>query len=101
MPWDKGHQMLITVDGTQYEFDQDKFMLSEATAIEKVCGCTFQEWGERLQKGSMEAIQALVWIVQKRVNPELRFKDVDFPLASIEIVEDEPDPTDPPAVTTG
>lgn len=56
--------MNITIAGVKYEFDSEKLMLSEARSIEKVCGCTFQEWSERLQAGSMEALAALVWIVQ-------------------------------------
>jgi hypothetical protein len=81
--------MKITVSGIAYEYDSSKLMLSEARAIEKVCGCTFQEWSERLQTGSMEALAALIWLVQKRDNPELRFSDVDFEINSVEIEEDE------------
>ena len=95
--------MNITIAGVKYEFDSEKLMLSEARSIEKVCGCTFQEWSERLQSGSMEALAALVWIVQKRENPELRFSEVDFPIGSVEIDEDEVDevnPTVPSSDTT-
>lgn len=95
--------MNITIAGVKYEFDSEKLMLSEARSIEKVCGCTFQEWSERLQSGSMEALAALVWIVQKRENPELRFSEVDFAIGSVEIDEDEVDevnPTVPSSDTT-
>lgn len=95
--------MNITIAGVKYEFDSEKLMLSEARSIEKVCGCTFQEWSERLQSGSMEALAALVWIVQKRENPELRFSEVDFEIGSVEIDEDEVDevnPTVPSSDTT-
>ena len=87
--------MNITIAGVKYEFDSEKLMLSEARSIEKVCGCTFQEWSERLQSGSMEALAALVWIVQKRENPELRFSEVDFAIGSVEIDEDEVDEVNP------
>jgi len=95
--------MNITIAGVKYEFNSEKLMLSEARSIEKVCGCTFQEWSERLQAGSMEALAALVWIVQKRENPELRFSEVDFEIGSVEIDEDEVDeanPTVPSSDTT-
>ncbi len=92
--------MKITVDGQQYEFDQDRFMLSEARAIEKVCGVTFKEWGDLLSGGSMEALAALVWIVQKRENPELRFSDVDFPVGSVTVEDESEDPPVPSEVTT-
>jgi hypothetical protein len=51
----------------------------------------------------MEALAALVWIVQKRTNPELRFSEVDFEIGSVEIDEDEVDevnPTVPSSDTT-
>ena len=43
----------------------------------------------------MEALAALVWIVQKRENPELRFSEVDFAIGSVEIDEDEVDEVNP------
>ena len=91
--------MKITIEGHAYDFDTDKLMLSEARAVEKVCGCTFQEWSEQLQAGSMEALAALVWIVQKRENPDLRFNEVDFAISGIEIEEEE-NPAEPSEDTT-
>ena len=84
--------MKLKIDGVEHTFDSNRFMLSEARAIEKVCGCTFQQWSDNLQSGSMEALAALVWIVMKRSDPELRFSDVDFALDSVEIEDDDADP---------
>lgn len=81
--------MKISVDGEQYEFDPEKMLNTEAIAIERATGQTFQQWSKSAQAGSIEAVTALVWIVRKRQQPDLRFKDVEFVLASVDIEDDE------------
>lgn len=79
----------LSVDGRVYEFDQDRLTNVECMAIEKVTGLTFGEWADALQKRSMLAVTALVWVVRKRDEPTLRFSDVEFNVASLDITDDE------------
>lgn len=88
--------MKITVEGTSYDFDPTKIHNVEAMAVEKATGMMFAEWGEALSKGSALAQTALIWIVQKRVNPSLAFDAVSFDMASVQVDdEDKADASDP------
>lgn len=91
--------MRLTIDGEVYDFDPGKLTNVEGMAIETVTGLMFSEWAEALQKGSMTAQTALVWVVKKRQNPTLRFSEVEFSMDSIEVEQDEADPKDVPSTT--
>lgn len=76
--------MKITVDDKVYDFDLTRITNVEGMAIEKVTDKTYLEWSEALQAGSMLAATALVWIIQKRQEPTLRFEDVEFSQLAIQ-----------------
>jgi len=79
----------LHVDGKTYEFDQDRITNVECMAIEKAAGMTTGEWEEALNTGSALAVTALVWIVQKRDEPTLKFDEVEFSISSLNIERDE------------
>lgn len=87
--------MKLTIDGKAYEYDPDTLLNTEMMALEAAVGVTFQQWGEQLQQGSATALTGLVWLVERREQPALRFSDVVFKVASLEIEEEEADPTEP------
>ncbi len=87
--------MKITVDGNTYDFEPDSLRNDEAMLIEKQCGVTFKQWGELLEQGSILAMTALVWIIQRRENSALEFDDVRFEFSSLDI-EDEAVAVPPP-----
>ena len=94
--------MLIKVQVTEdekYDFDTSALDVSEAEAVERVCGCTYTEWWQQLEDGSATAYKALVWTLRKPENPDLRFSEVKFPIGQLEI-EIVPDPTPPPSGDT-
>lgn len=72
-------------------FKPDRLLATEAEAIEKVTGMTFGQWGQALMNGSALAGRALVWVLQKREDAPLRFRDVDFPIGdlSVDLDDDE------------
>jgi len=94
--------MKVTVDGKTYEFHEDRLTNVEGMAVEKVTGWTFGEWIEGLNKKnaeghpvpSMLALTALIWVIQKRDEPSLRFSQVEFAVASLEFELDEDDAED-------
>jgi hypothetical protein len=56
--------LIITYDGRDYQWDLDDTTIEQALAIEKYMGCSFAEWGERLQKGEdLRARRALGWLI--------------------------------------
>ncbi len=81
--------MKITVDGNVYDFEPDSMRNDEAILIEKQCGVTFKQWGELLQEGSIMAMTALVWIIQRRETSGLAFDDVRFQFSGLEVEEPE------------
>ena len=85
--------MKFAVDGKDYEFDDASMTFAEGRAIEKVTGVPFGEVGTLAKKGSMTAIQAMVWVAMKRAEPTLKFSDLDDrPISSVEFaVADESD----------
>lgn len=55
--------MIISYDGRQYPFDMDEVTIQQALKIEKFMGCSFDEWGKKLQAGDLQARQALGWLI--------------------------------------
>lgn len=108
----------FAIDGEKYEFDQHRVMNVEAIAIKRVTSenLGFIDWLKAVSESDVEAITALVWIVRKRIEPELKFSEVEFNvmefIESLEIdaeTDEESDPTDstttpdvgsPPSLTT-
>lgn len=72
-------------DERQWTFDPQKLLSSEAEAIEKVTGLTYEEFGQALVKGSAAARRALLWVYLKREDAPLRFSQVDVPVGSVGI----------------
>jgi hypothetical protein len=73
----------LTVDGETHELDMTRILNTEAIAAQKVTGLTWDQMLTKCDDGDAEAISALVWIAVKRAHPELRFKDLSFPLREV------------------
>lgn len=79
-------------DGTERtweKFRPGRLMTTESEAIEKVTGMTYGEWGGALMKGGTLAGRALVWVLKKREEPTLRFRDVVYAVEALTIGLDE------------
>ena len=91
----------FSVDDDVYELDMQRILNTEAIAVQKVTGMTYDEWLNACDEGDPGAITALVWIAMKRKRPELRYSDVEFPLREVwanreyEGIEEPEDPTPP------
>ena len=70
-------------------FKPNKIMSTEAEAIEGVTQMTFVQWGQALLNGNALCGRALVWVLLKRQNPNLRFKHVDFPIDELSVELDD------------
>lgn len=79
----------VTANGEQYGIDLDRLTFAEGRAIEKVTGGTFKDFGELLQKGSLLATQAIVWVAVKRSRPETPFSALDdWSIGDLDITEE-------------
>jgi hypothetical protein len=80
----------------QFDFDPDKVLSLEAEALENVGGeawDSYADWLDRIGNGNIRARRALLWVMLRRSNPELRFVDVVFRLDEFGIEDvEEPEP---------
>ena len=75
--------MIIDYDGQQYTFDLDDVTVKQALKIEKFMGCSFTEWGKRLQGGEdMRARQALGWLILHG-GADVPVEETDFKLVKL------------------
>lgn len=86
----------ITVRGKSYEFDLLEITAAEATAVEKATGLNgFAWWKSLANEPSVEAIHGLLFVLQRRDDPRLRFEDVQFTVADwmtrVEVETSEPE----------
>jgi hypothetical protein len=72
-------------DERRWTFQPEKLLSSEAEALEKVTGMTYQEFGQALIKGSATARRALLWVYLKREDAPLRFNQIDVPVGAISL----------------
>jgi hypothetical protein len=87
-------------NGVDAVLDIDKVMFAEARAVERVTGKTFREAIQGLTDGSIESMQAIVWLAFKRKQPELKFSDIDsWAISDVQIPDDlgAGSDTEPPA----
>lgn len=59
----------------EWEFDADDLTGDQVILLEDTLDLTFEEWSERLNKGSMKAMLALVWIFRRETDKDLSWTD--------------------------
>jgi hypothetical protein len=85
-------------DRQEFEFDPDNPLNLEAEALESVGGEAWEDYPGFLMRagsGNARARHALLWVMLRRTNPQLRFVDVVFnfgEFATEQIEDDEPEP---------
>lgn len=86
-------QFVYTPEGGErlsWPFDPMKLTSPEAMAIEKLTGMAFgTEWIESVQKGSISAIHALLFVMLKRQRPQLKPDQVVFAFEEVGLEADE------------
>lgn len=73
----------FTVNGTEYEYDQDKLPLTEAIAVKKATGLTVNAYMRGLTGMDPEALQAMVWLAKQRAGEAVRFVDIEFDVLAL------------------
>jgi hypothetical protein len=72
-------------DPREWEFDPTRLMSPEVEAIERHTGLAFAEWLEAVGKGSFLAFHGLLYVLLKRTTPTLKWTDVQFCKADIDL----------------
>ncbi len=84
----QGHYHIHVGQGderTTYDCDFNKLLNVEFIAIERVTGLTIIGVAQGLMEASAVTVTALVWVMRKRQDPTLRFDQVEFAMADVEI----------------
>lgn len=79
-------------DRQEFEFDADNPLNLEAEALEAVGGESWEDYAfflMRIGSGNARARHALLWVMLRRTQPELRFVDVVFRFGEFVIEEAE------------
>lgn len=95
-------------DGRVFEFDPGIRLTNvEAMAMERVTGWVgIAEFNEKMKARSTLALTAMVWVQVKRIEPTLRFDEVEFAFEDIdasdlEVATTDPDEAEAPGPTPG
>jgi hypothetical protein len=76
-------------DVRSWDLDFDTMKASEWISIEKQAGLASAEFAEALQKGSLLAVKALLWVLLKRSMSTLSWDSLDFTMAEVDILDDD------------
>ena len=93
----------VTIKGTVYAFDNERYPVAEAIALEEALGMPFSAWKTALYQGSAKALAGFVWLVLKRNGEDVPLADIisgawDLAESDIEIEQEGGgDPTGPPS----
>lgn len=66
--------------GEAEQFDVRKILTSEATIVANTVGVSWAQIKGALIEDDPGALRGIAWVMRKRTNPTLRFKDFDPPL---------------------
>lgn len=72
-----------------WDFDPNRLLNVEAEVIERQTGFTFNEWLEKVQRGSMLALHGLLFVLLKRENHKLQWDQVQFTLSELDFELDD------------
>jgi hypothetical protein len=75
--------VIITYEGQQYPFDMDDIGVKQGIKIESFMGCSFEEWGKKLQAGDLKARQALGWVILTGGDLSVPVEDTDFKMVAL------------------
>lgn len=114
--------MKVKAGGNVYTFDPNKFSNKELMAVERATEMSAVEWQRGLNRGSMIAATALIWVLRTRLGERsasgsgpIEFDEIEFDAESLDMTggEDEvkdsapetssattPEPDPSPSTTT-
>lgn len=72
-------------DPREWEFDPTRLMSPEVETIERHTGLAFTQWVEAIGNGSFLAFHGLLYVLLKRTTPTLKWSDVQFCMADIDM----------------
>ena len=94
--------VIVTIDGTDYDVDMGRMLISESIQLKKHTGATREEWYEQMGREEPEAIQFLVWLAKTRAGEDPgKITEIDADLLALNVrpkaapTEDDEESSDP------
>lgn len=73
-------------DEQRWDLADIKATFAEGRAAEKAGGFKWVQLEQELAEGNIDALQAAVWVLRKRSEPTLTFRDLDdLPIGSVDV----------------
>lgn len=82
--------MKVTVDGTVYDYDDEKLAFRDALEIQQRTGMTMRQWQQGLNDMAPDAVGALVYMLKKQAGEQVDWDTFDFDMGTLEF-EDTPE----------
>lgn len=73
----------------RWPFDPDDLMVDEAELIERYTKLSFAEWLAMVNRGSMLAYRALLFVFLRRDDPGLKWESLKFKAGDVDVVFDD------------
>lgn len=89
--------MKIKVDGQDYEYDENRLMLTEAMEIQEKTGLNLKRWQAGLSEMDAYAVKALLYLLKKRAGESPDWQTLDCNIAAIDFGDDEEPASPTPA----
>lgn len=85
--------MIVTFTPTEgdsrvYEFKPREVLNSDAEMLERLSGVNYQQFVQRLTAGNAAARRAVVYMLERRAHPTLKWDAFDFPYGAVEVEYD-------------
>jgi hypothetical protein len=92
--------MKVTVDGSTYDYDANRLMVSEAMEIQEKTGLNLRRWNEGLQEMDARAVKGLIYLLKRRAGETVDWASLDFDIGTLDMSDDEPAAASPKEDTT-
>lgn len=94
--------MKFKIDDKVYEFDESRLLVREARELKHYTGMGLKQFGEGLQGGDADAIVGMLYLARRRAGEAVQWSDFDeYNIADLEMIEDEEEKDEAPAVVDG
>ena len=94
--------VIVTIDGSDYDVDMGRMLISESIQLKRHTGATREEWYEQMGREEPEAIQFLVWLAKTRAGEDPgKITEIDADLLALNVrpkaapAEDDEESSDP------
>lgn len=75
--------LIVQWDGSEWQFDDDKFSLQQAIAIQLAYGFNLESYAAALQQADPRALQCMYWLMLQQAGVVMPIKEVDADIVEL------------------